>query len=91
MAPPPVLTLFANVVRRMVAVAPLLYGQDLVDARANIDAAVEAFEGEGDTRVRHWEMDISNDDPGCDYHPSLATHRAMADALVEELRAELNW
>lgn len=72
-------------------VGPLLYGQDLVDARANIDAAVEAFEGEGDTRVRHWEMDISNDDPGCDYHPSLATHRAMADALVEELRAELNW
>jgi hypothetical protein len=72
-------------------VGPLLGGQDLSDARAGIAAAVEAFEDEGDTRVRHWEMNISNDAPGCDYHPSLATHSAMGDALAEELRTSLGW
>ena len=72
-------------------VGPLLYGQDLTDARAGIAAAVDAFEGEGDTNVRVWEMDISNDAPGCDYHPSLATHRAMGEALAAELRASLAW
>jgi hypothetical protein len=35
--------------------------------------------------VEHWEMNISNDNPGCDYHPSIPTHQLMADALVQEL------
>lgn len=72
-------------------VGPLLSGEDLNAARAGISAAVAAREAQGDLRVKSWEMNLSNDAPGCDWHPSLGTHQAMATALVGELRAELGW
>jgi hypothetical protein len=34
-------------------------------------------------------MNVPNTNPGCDYHPGLATHQAMADALTAELKVEL--
>lgn len=67
-------------------VGPLLNGADLTAARAGIAAGVAAFEAAGGSNVRVWEMDVPNTDPGCDYHPGLATHQAMADALTAELR-----
>lgn len=72
-------------------VGPLLTGDDLTAARADIDAAIATLQSQGDLRVKSWEMNISNDAPGCDWHPSLATHEAMATALVSELRANLGW
>lgn len=72
-------------------VGPLLNGADLAAARTGIDAAVDARTAAGDTRLASWEMNIGNDNPGCDYHPSVATHQAMADALVEQLRVHLDW
>lgn len=72
-------------------VGPLLGGADLDAARSGITEAVAARNGAGDERVHAWELTVPNDDPGCDYHPGLATHQAMADALAAELRARLGW
>jgi hypothetical protein len=72
-------------------VGPLLSGADLDAARNGIQSAVATRQGAGDDAVEVWEMSISNDDPGCDYHPGLATHEAMADALMDELSLWLDW
>jgi lysophospholipase L1-like esterase len=72
-------------------VGPLLGGADLDAARLGIADAVAARQGEGDELVEVWEMNVGNDDPGCDYHPGLETHQAMADALVTELQERLGW
>jgi lysophospholipase L1-like esterase len=69
-------------------VGPLLSGADLSAARAGIAAGVSAFEAAGGSNVRAWEMNVPNGEPpGCDSHPNLATHQAMADALIPELDA----
>lgn len=65
---------------------PLLNGADLTAARAGIAAGVAAFEAGGGSNARIWEMNVPNANPGCDYHPGLATHEALADALIPELR-----
>ncbi len=72
-------------------VGPLLSGSDLQAARDGIDAAIATRATAGDDALASWEMNISNDAPGCDWHPSLATHQAMADALVAELKKHLAW
>lgn len=72
-------------------VGPLLGGSDLDAARSAISSAVDTRKAAGDAAVEVWEMNISNDDPGCDYHPGLATHEAMADALVDQLSQWLGW
>lgn len=68
-------------------VGPLLNGTDLAAARAGIAAAVASFEAGGGTNIRAWEMNVPNNNPGCDYHPGLQTHQAMASALTPELMA----
>jgi lysophospholipase L1-like esterase len=72
-------------------VGPMLAGTDLELARTAIQAGIDAFQAAGGDNVRAWQMNIPNDSPGCDYHPSLATHQAMADALAVELAQELGW
>ncbi len=72
-------------------VGPLLEGADLDAARMGIEAAVAVRKSAGDARVESWQMNIANDNPGCDYHPGLATHEAMGAALVAELRTRLGW
>lgn len=72
-------------------VGPLLSGEDLTAARAGIENAVATLQDQGDLRVKSWEMNIDNNAPGCHYHPSVATHEAMATALTAELRSELGW
>ncbi len=72
-------------------VGNLLNGDDLAAARAGIATAVAARNAAGDAQVEAWEMNVPNDDPGCDYHPSVPTHEAMADALVSELQSRLGW
>lgn len=73
----------------LTTVGNLLFGQDIPDARAAIAAAVAEFQARGNDRVAVWEMNVANTAPGCDYHPSLATHQAMADALTAQLRSVL--
>ncbi len=70
---------------------PLLGGSDLDTARANIAAAVAARNDAGDARVQTYELAPNNPDPGCDWHPSLATHEAMADELKPVVATALGW
>jgi lysophospholipase L1-like esterase len=72
-------------------VGPLLFGDDVPAARAGIAAGIAAFTAAGGGNVRAWEMNITNaSPPGCNSHPNLDTHRAMADAVVAELEDELS-
>jgi lysophospholipase L1-like esterase len=47
----------------------------------------------GDKRISYFEFDPPRPSEGfgCDFHPSAATHRTMATALVEEIRARTGW
>jgi hypothetical protein len=69
----------------------MLSGTDLEKARTGIETAVEARQTAGDANVAVFEMNVANDSPGCDYHPSVATHELMAEVLAVELRAHLGW
>lgn len=71
---------------------PLLNGTGLATARTNINAAIDARRAAGDTNIKFFEFTTPNaSPPGCDYHPNLATHAAMASELAAELRADLSW
>jgi lysophospholipase L1-like esterase len=74
-------------------VGPMLSGADLETARSLIEQAVHALRASGDTKLTTFEL--STTDPengfGCDWHPSLKTHKIMASELTRVLRAELGW
>jgi lysophospholipase L1-like esterase len=72
-------------------VGNMLTGADLDAARAGIHAAVDALRAAGDEKIAAWDMEVPNDDPGCDWHPKVATHELMAAALVAELKQQLKW
>lgn len=74
-------------------VGPLLTGEDLVKARRAIADAVATRNTAGDARVKTFELATTDsaDGYGCDWHPSLATHRKMSTALTAKLKAELGW
>jgi lysophospholipase L1-like esterase len=73
----------------LATVGNLLAGQDIPDARAAIAAAVSQFQARGGDRIAIWEMNVPNNAPGCDYHPSIPTHQAMAEGLATQLRSLL--
>jgi lysophospholipase L1-like esterase len=65
----------------------------LTRARGYISQVVTQLRNAGDTRVSFLEFpsqDFANG-LGCDYHPSLKTHRLMAEQLTRVLRAQLQW
>lgn len=72
-------------------VGPLLHGADLAQAEKNIRAAVDNRANAGDARVAFHAMRVANTNPGCDWHPGLATHVAMAHDLMPAVRTMLNW
>lgn len=47
----------------------------------------------GDAAMSYFEFDFPrpNEGFGCDFHPSAATHRRMASALEDEIRARTGW
>jgi len=70
---------------------PMLFGTDLAMVRKNITAVVAARVKSGDTNVKYFELTTPNTNPGCDYHPSVATQAAMAAELATELKVDLGW
>lgn len=67
----------------------MLNGADLDAARAAIRAAVDALAAAGDQKIAAWDMNVLNENPGCDGHPNTAVHARMAEALVAELEPRL--
>jgi len=65
----------------------------LTRARGYITQVVTQLRAAGDSRVSFLEFpsqDVANG-LGCDYHPSLKTHRLMGEQLAGALRAQLGW
>ena len=62
-------------------------------ARTYVQAAVQRRQKTGDTRVGFLEFPVQTGHRGygCDWHPSLATHAAMAAQLTAVLREALGW
>jgi len=63
----------------------------LTSIRADVSGVVDALVEEGDDRVWFFEFAAQTAPYGEDWHPTLATHRAMGEALAEFVRAELGW
>ena len=72
-------------------IGPMLSGTDLAAVRTNVGTAILARASAGDTRVKYYEIKTANTNPGCDYHPSLATQAAMAAELEVEIKSDLGW
>ncbi len=64
---------------------PMLSGTDLENAEAAIRAAVTALSERALSRAFFHPMQTRNAAPGCDWHPSVSTHEAMAKELFQVL------
>jgi lysophospholipase L1-like esterase len=81
------------------AVSPMLTdayppgAKNRTKAAGYIRAAVDQRRLAGDSHVFYFAFDeiVKADGFGADYHPSLASHRRMAAALVAVLRSTLGW
>ncbi len=63
----------------------------LSTARAWVSEVVDALRRTGDLRVHFLEFPMQDGTRGCAHHPSMKTHRRMADLLVAALKKELGW
>lgn len=72
-------------------VGPLLTDTDLSKARTGIGDAVAQLNDAGDDAVVAFELQATNPSPGCDWHPNLSTHEAMADELSVPVAEYLDW
>jgi len=72
-------------------VPTLLSGNDLTTADAYIRTAVAARNTAGDANVEVHAMSFQQSGWGCDFHPSLATHASMGEALTQKLKSSLGW
>jgi lysophospholipase L1-like esterase len=70
---------------------PLLGGADQTKAIGYIQSAVQERATAGDTKVKYVDLTLSSVTYGCDWHPSIASHEAMAQKLEAGLRAEMGW
>jgi lysophospholipase L1-like esterase len=68
----------------------MLSGGDLTMVRGYLKNVVTAV---NDPKVKSFEIQPQDaeDGYGCDWHPSLATHRKMADQLTSVLKSTLGW
>lgn len=70
---------------------PMLYGTALTRVQTDIAAAVAARKASGDSKVEAYKMTTPNTSPGCDWHPTITTHAAMAAELEPRISAALGW
>lgn len=75
----------------LMPVAPALGGGELTLVEGYIQSAIGMRMAAGDDNVAFANINVDPIGFGCDYHPSVASHAAMADLLVEELATHLGW
>ena len=75
------------------ALGPMLSRSQGAQARRYIETVLDARHTAGDRAISYLEHPTQNGSSGhgCDWHPSLATHAAMAALLTAELRRLLGW
>jgi len=72
-------------------VAPLLWGDEAIMVAGYLQSAVDQRHADGDLDVAFADINAAPIGSGCDGHPSVATHEAMAANLVDALGAHLGW
>jgi lysophospholipase L1-like esterase len=72
-------------------IAPLLGGEELTMVEGYIQSAIDMRAAAGDTNLAFANVNVDPIGWGCDYHPSVATHEAMAELLADELAMLLGW
>ncbi len=74
-------------------IGSLLYGTGLSNATSYIGAVVAEANAAGDPKVKvlNFGQQDASKGTGCDWHPNVTENQRMADLLVKELRASLNW
>jgi lysophospholipase L1-like esterase len=77
--------------RILCTVAPLLSEAESALVMGYIQQAVQARVGAGDGNVARIDLHVENEGWGCDWHPSIATHEAMAALLESELKTAMGW
>jgi lysophospholipase L1-like esterase len=77
----------------LAAVGSMLGTAEAAQAKTYIQAAIATRKAAGDTRVDLVEFPTQDpaDGYGCDYHPSLTTHRKMATVLTAKIKAVAGW
>ena len=75
------------------ALGPLLYGDGLIGARDYITTVVNQRTTAGDTKLHFIEFPQQDGSLGYgeDWHPSVAQHAAMAQQLINQIKADLGW
>jgi lysophospholipase L1-like esterase len=81
------------------AIGPMMsdqWGGDrkpLSSVRAYLQKIIEDEAKDGDHQLRYLEFAVqkAEDGLGADWHPSLKTHRIMADKLVQAIEQDLKW
>jgi hypothetical protein len=78
------------------ALGPMMSGTNLDSARAAIKAVIAMRSAAGDTSLKLVEFPTQNCQAdgsgcGCDYHPNLAEHQAMATLLEGAIHDTLGW
>ena len=75
------------------ALGPMLYGDGLTAARTNIQSVVSSQTAAGDSKIHFIEFpqQDANNGYGEDWHPSITTHKLMANQLVEQIENDLGW
>jgi lysophospholipase L1-like esterase len=77
--------------RILCTVAPLLSQAESELVMGYIQQAVDVRVGAGDGDVARIDLYVDNEGWGCDWHPSIATHEAMAALLESELKTAMGW
>ncbi len=75
------------------ALGPMLADPNLTTARGYIQSVVSARTTAGDSRISFVEFTAQDGSLGygCDYHPTLATHRQMSTKLVAAIKTLTGW
>jgi lysophospholipase L1-like esterase len=78
------------------ALGPLLDGTSLTAAQGAIDNVIAMRQAAGDAQIALVQFPTQNcladgSGCGCDYHPSAATHQAMAAVLEGAIHTALSW
>jgi lysophospholipase L1-like esterase len=75
------------------AVGPMLSGDNLTAAKDYINSIVTEKTASGDQKIHFIEFPVQLYENGFgeDWHPSLITHKLMADQLSAQIKADLGW
>ncbi|MEZ4248158.1 MAG: SGNH/GDSL hydrolase family protein [Polyangiales bacterium] len=74
----------------VLATSPMIGGENHARHRGYLQTAIDRAASRGDARVFLAEVPTGTN-TGCDYHPSVAGHEAVADVVTARIREVMGW